>query len=256
MTARITQLDIFTDNCGHSQQAQGGDEREMENSTEQMWDCNIKKWSCLTLPTFNLAIVLQKPECAHHCEWTERCLELTGGSCAIPTHVWASLGGSPLFPGSSHAVGTAAGLCSRGRSHSDDTQTWREGKQEECEPSLPSVSWLQPEVTECTAEIDSYHLFVCGTFTSHHASPHTSLHIKLLLLHSDQFTWRWFTVEGTEVVSGLASGVSEFASGILFLSFRSFYLAKWLLRSEERISGGCQVCVQPLCHSAAASKWD
>lgn len=50
--------------------------------------------------------------------------ELTDDSCAIPTHAWASPGGSLLFLGSSPAVGTAAGLCNRDLSHSDDTQTW------------------------------------------------------------------------------------------------------------------------------------
>lgn len=49
--------------------------------------------------------------------------KLTDGSCAIPIHVWVSLGGSLLFLGSLLAVGTAAGLCSRGPSHLDDTQT-------------------------------------------------------------------------------------------------------------------------------------
>lgn len=51
--------------------------------------------------------------------------KLTDGSCAIPTHVWASQGGNLPFPGFSLAVGTAAGLCSPDLSPSDDTQTWR-----------------------------------------------------------------------------------------------------------------------------------
>lgn len=51
--------------------------------------------------------------------------ELTGDSCAIPTHVWASVEGSLQFPGSSHAEETAAELCSPGRSRCGGTQTCR-----------------------------------------------------------------------------------------------------------------------------------
>lgn len=54
--------------------------------------------------------------------------ELTGDSCAIPTHVWVWLGGSLQFPGSSLSVGSAARLCTPGHSHSDDMQTCRERK--------------------------------------------------------------------------------------------------------------------------------
>lgn len=50
-------------------------------------------------------------------------LGLTGDSCAIPTHVWASLGGSQPFLGSSLAVGIAAGLCNPDLVRADDTQT-------------------------------------------------------------------------------------------------------------------------------------
>lgn len=73
--------------------------------------------------------------------------ELTGDSCAIPTRVWASLGGSLPFLGSSLAVETAAGLCSRGPSHSDDSQTWGKGKQEGNEPNLPRASSAWAEMT-------------------------------------------------------------------------------------------------------------
>lgn len=51
-------------------------------------------------------------------------LELTGDSCAIPTHAWASLGGSLPFPGSSLVVGSAAGLCNPDLVRADDKQTW------------------------------------------------------------------------------------------------------------------------------------
>ena len=64
-------------------------------------------------------------------------VELTGDSCATPSHVWASLGGSQLFLGSSRAVGTSAGPCSRGPSHWDDTRTWGERKQETNEDRSP-----------------------------------------------------------------------------------------------------------------------
>lgn len=58
------------------------------------------------------------------------CFQLTGDSCATPTHAWVSPGGSLLFPGSSPAVGSAAELDSRGHSHSGDLQSWRKRKQE------------------------------------------------------------------------------------------------------------------------------
>lgn len=48
---------------------------------------------------------------------------LTDDSCAIPTHAWASQGGSPQFPGFLRAGGSAAGLCSPDRSPSDDALT-------------------------------------------------------------------------------------------------------------------------------------
>ena len=63
-----------------------------------------------------------------------------------------------------------------------------------------------------------------------------------------------FTAKGA---SGLAWKDFSFTSQILWLSFQCLFpLAKWLLRSEEKISGSCHVCIQPLCHSAGASNWD
>lgn len=97
-----------------------------------------------------------------------------------------------------------------------------------------------------------WHLYVilsltyCTYFTAHWtpspSPPRWPGDIILDLLLKWQ---RWFLV--------LPQTFFAFTSGILCLSFQSlFYLAKWLLRSEERTSGGCQVWVQPLCHSAVA----
>lgn len=134
-------------------------------------------------------------------------------------------------------------------------QSWRKRKQEMSQDTWSTFTVCRDDTrrvlnTQCAAGIDLHHLF--KSLSSTHTW-HASLHSLLYFLLTERQT-QWFTAE---VVSGLASAVFAFTSEILCLSFQSlFYLAERLLRSEERISGSSQVCVQSFCHSAVASKWE
>lgn len=154
-------------------------------------------------------------------------LELTDGSCAIPTHAWASPGGSLPFPGSSLAAGIAAGLCNPDLVHADDRQTWGTGGK------MGETSSLWAPTTRYT------HLY--STFSSH---------LFLYLLRHPLRTPPRIGFLTVYCLKGgsFCSCLCGFWKHLCFSVQKLFGLAERHSRSEERISGSCCVCAQPLRH--------
>lgn len=148
-------------------------------------------------------------------------LELTDDSYAIPTHVWASPGGSQPFPGSSLAVGIAARLCNPDLVHADDRQTWETDAKVEFIPLTTSL-WAQT-----TNYTDLYSTFSVFLF-------YYRLHHPLRTPPRSRF----LTVYRVEVGS-FCSCLCGFWKHLWFSVQKLFSLAEHQNRSEGRISGSC-----------------